>query len=579
MVPNLFAADSFRLWPEQKAPAGIISLSTADCRAPVLAGGGQRDENLILAQSLAGLTSLAVNEGRLDELVYILEEGNPHYALWRTRLLARTGIEDRGQTNLWALIERYKGKGVCDGYILYHADRSVGDTHTCRPGSDESVNVATTAAGLLRGLVVSEALEPAAKAAGLKCLLDVRGKSELWAFEHFRDRLNRRGVLLQDPRLWFGRGTAIANRFFCMYGLDAPAEPVYDWMDTPGLVFGWNDGRHEQESVLQLCERGHVISASDWELNLSVLSIGSSGYRAKPFQTPMRVGDKPSSGPAVAFCMSDGDNLQWMLRDFVKNDTYWGAPEHGAFPFGWSLPVADLLETGVDIYGQLQETRPARSGVIMMTEYFFPDRYGDKLAPGPRRVLLRKLGARAERALVASGADILGFLAMDLEAPATRENLETMAAAMPSLGAIFVWAYHPYEAGNGKVMWIQGAKGEIPLITCKYSLWSGRKEPRAGTPAKLAREINEDAKVGGKDYLAWGIVHAWSGFKAHAGSDEAAETGKFLAPGTKAGVAPTEWCVKRLDPAIQVVPPAELVRRIKAQRVNGCGLKSDSLSP
>jgi hypothetical protein len=579
MVSSLYAADSFRLWPEQKAPAGIMNLSTADCRTPLLAGGGRHDENLILAQSLAGLTALAVNEGRLDELVYILEEGNSHYELWRSRLLARTGIEDRGKTNLWALIERYKGKGVCDGYILYHADRSAGDAHTCRPGSDESVNVATTAAGLLRGLVVSEALEPAAKAAGLKCLLDVRGKSEQWAFEQFRDRLNRRGVLLQDPRLWFGRGTAIANRFFCMYGLDAPAEPVYDWMDKPGLVFGWNDGRHEQESVLQLCERGHVISASDWELNLSALSIGSSAFQAKPFHDAAATAGSSVKDPAVSFCMSDGDNLQWMLRDFAQNKSYWAAPEHGTFPIGWSLPLADLLETGVDIYQYLQQTQPKKSGVFMMTEYFFPDIYGRRLPAEQRRALLQQLGSRAERAIAASGVDILGFLVDDLNSPATRESLEVMAAAMPSLNALLVWPFHPYQGGNGSVLWIQGAKGQIPLITCKYSLWADRKDRRAGTPAKLAREINEDARAGGKDYQAWAIVHAWSGFKEYAGPDESAENGKYLAPGTKAGVAPTEWCVKRLDPAIQVVTPAELVRRIKAQRPNGCGLKSDTLSP
>ena len=567
-----------RLWPEQKRPAGLVTVMAHPFAAAEgtnnVNGRAQAVAEDVLAQSLAGLTARAVNENRFDEIVYIEETRNQHYQLWRKMLLKRTGIEDRGNSTVWDLIASYKGRGVYDGYLLYGRDKSEGPLNTRRNGSDESINVATSMSGPLRGLLISEELEDKAKSAGLKCIEDVRGKTEEWVFERIRDQLNPRGVLVQDPRMPFGRGTAIAHGFFCVYGLEAPTENIYRWMSKPGLVFGWNDGHKELESIIQASEYGHVVSAADWEYNLAALSIGSSSYKPGKMHSDALASGSPIAGPAVAFCMSDGDNLQWMLRDLALNKNYWASPDHGAYVFNWGLPLADMLETGMDVYSYLQETCPEKSSVFLMPEYFYPDHFALKLPVGEREKLLRMLGRRYEDALKRTGVGVMGMLIGKLDSREAIAALELMASEMPSLKGMLVWPYHPYEGGDGRVFWLKrcgddaGQKqvGEIPAIYCKYSLWAKRKDPRSGSPAKLAREINENAVSMGKDLNAFGLVHAWSGFYEKPGVDENAETGEFLAPGTWAGVSPALWCARRLNQGVSLITTDELVRRVTEQR-------------
>ena len=51
----------------------------------------------------------------------------------------------------------------------------------------------------------------------------------------------------------------------------------------------------------------------------------------------------PSGGGAkhtVAFVMSDGDNLQWILGPWTTDERWWGATERGSVPLGWTLSPA-----------------------------------------------------------------------------------------------------------------------------------------------------------------------------------------------------------------------------------------------
>lgn len=561
-------ADEWRLWPEQKRPTGLVTYLTHYHPFGDHAGSEsmmRAEADVMLVQSIAGLAARAVNDGRLDEVVYIEEAHNEHYGLWRKMLLKREAIEDRGKFDAWELVARYRNRGVYDGYILYSRDDSAGPNHTLRAGSDLSVNVATSLSGILKGLLVSENQEQMAKAAGLNCILDVRGKTEEWAFEQYCDKLNNKGLLLEDPRLPFGRGTAIANGFFVMYGLKKPIEDVMAWMAKPGLVFGWNDGKYELENVKLVSEWGHLMSASDWEFNLSLLSIGSSSEVSKKVHSMAKDKDAPTAGPAVAFCASDGDNLQWLLRDFMKNPYYWASKDNGRFPFCWGVPLVDLLETGVDIYQYMQETQPEKTEIFLMPEYFYPDYYGQRLPVEERSALLKKVGRRCERALKATGVRVVGLLVQNLDSPATLEALSLMAGEMPSIDGFLVWPYHPYEGGNGKVIWVRGVDGDIPAVSCKYNIWAKMNGSRSGTPAKVARVINDDARGAGEGLNSWAIVHVWSGFKENPGVDEQAENADFQAQGTDAGVGPAGWCVDRLDPSVQLITPTELMRRVRVQ--------------
>jgi hypothetical protein len=56
------------------------------------------------------------------------------------------------------------------------------------------VNVATSLAGLLGGIIVDEKLEKKAKSHGLTMLMDVRDKTQQWCFDK-KDRGRRVGTL------------------------------------------------------------------------------------------------------------------------------------------------------------------------------------------------------------------------------------------------------------------------------------------------------------------------------------------------------------------------------------------------
>ena len=239
----------YRWWPNQKAPKAVVYIDFKDFE-PVEHPSGKKLKPIpgldplhlgpehMLCQSIAGLTAKAVNEGRLDEMLWIGMEDNKDYARWYSMIKDRLDLEERGRFKTWQLVKRYHDKGVIKGYILYSYDLTPNGPTTFRDGSDESVNVATSLAGLYDAIIVSQGQQARAEEMGLKMLLDVRGKSETWCFENYRDKLNRDYVLDQDPQMPNNRAIAIANKMFVIYGLDEPTESVYAWLNPLSSVLG-----------------------------------------------------------------------------------------------------------------------------------------------------------------------------------------------------------------------------------------------------------------------------------------------------------------------------------------------------
>ena len=203
-----------RWWPVQTLPAAVVR--TANQQEFPAA----RIALQMMVQSVTGLAAKAVNEGRGAEMVWV-NNGNADLEEWYARLLAtRPNLKQPGTFGPWELVDRYAKPGIIKGYILYHLDQSRGESNAYRSGMDCSVNVATSLAGLLNGIIVDEELEKEAKAHGLKLLLDVRGKTQTWCFQTYRDRFNRRMLCTQDPRKPHVRDFAIAQKAFTVYGKD-----------------------------------------------------------------------------------------------------------------------------------------------------------------------------------------------------------------------------------------------------------------------------------------------------------------------------------------------------------------------
>ena len=281
-VPIYVKAESDSLtdwawWPAQVLPKGLTEVPQSLYeRGPDV--GADRKAQTVLIESLAGLAAQAVNENRGDELVWVDPGGSSAgYGQWLADFKARTKIEDRGSLSPWDLAARLTKAGLVKGYILYQPDPSVEKKLADRKTIDRSLNVATTAAGVLGGILIVPAMEDRAKALGLALLLDARGKSEAWAFNQFKDKLNRRYLLLQDPRLAQNRDLAIAHRIAALYTIESPYPEILSWMEPLGTVFGWY-GDSEDKSVGLASKAAQVVVASDYTRNLPLLSAGRAGF-------------------------------------------------------------------------------------------------------------------------------------------------------------------------------------------------------------------------------------------------------------------------------------------------------------
>src|SRR5262249_41027426 len=152
--------------------------------------------------------------------------------------------------------------GVVKGYILYSLDRSRGPINDRRRGMDLSVNVATTAAGLLDGVLIDEQLEAEARKRGLERLLDARGKTQALCFATYKPQLNRRMLCTQDPRKPNIRDLAIAQKTMTLFGDDPLAAEIMAWLEPLSPIIGWNGG-DEFESTRLSTIHGHFQTATD----------------------------------------------------------------------------------------------------------------------------------------------------------------------------------------------------------------------------------------------------------------------------------------------------------------------------
>lgn len=148
---NVAQATVTSWWPTQKKPDYIL-------RCVLSNSNDTREMNL--AQSLAGLAAQGVNDGSGNEGLWI-ETHSADYQLYYKKWVKRLEVKELGAMPVWEIVERYKKQGYVKGYILYDYDKK-----------DNSINLATVQAGLLKGILVDITQEDKAKKMGLKkCII------------------------------------------------------------------------------------------------------------------------------------------------------------------------------------------------------------------------------------------------------------------------------------------------------------------------------------------------------------------------------------------------------------------------
>jgi hypothetical protein len=436
---------------------------------------------------------------------------------------------------------------------------------------DCSVNVATSLAGILDGVIVEEKLESEAKAHGLALLLDARDKSQSWCFQTYQRHFNRRMLCAQDPRKPHVRDLAIAQKAFAMYGNGDLPRKAMEWLEPLSPILGWNGG-DEFETTDLSTRFAHIQTATDWCMNLPVLMAGS-GNETFPLNRPLDPAkiqwEDQRSG--VSFVGTDGDNVQWFQGNFFHGSaSYWANPNRGRMPYGWSCCFAQLAQLCPAAIEYALETRSTNDAFVEWGGgYYFPDHFGSLRTN--RWELLAEHARRTSAWMRRTGNNIIGFNVARFDSSDARKAYEVFAREADSLLSILVFQYDRYEAGAGKVLWVKDRRGSsVPVISARYAVWENlNHRERAGTPAKISREIRQAAEKSARADLPrydWAINHVWSYFQRASGPDENAENmdqGRAPGAGGERGYTPALWCAERLPSTIRVITPEELAWRIR----------------
>lgn len=565
-LPAVACAELHRYWPRFPRPKELL-------KVPFV---GNHELGMTF-ETAAGLAAAAVLRGEYDTMLYEDMSGNSGYVKWDQKMLALVQPEVAGPVDVWEAVGKLREAGVVKGYILFRYD--AGDRAWFALGPrDESANVATTLAGLLGGVAVSEGLREKAEELGLPLLMDVRDRDEAWCLETYGDQCGTRSLMLAEPKSRMARSMGVAMRAFCSSGPGPSYEAALARCEPDCPVIGWGCGGEDQVTMPST-EWGLFQTATNWCHNLPVYSTEEPGKTipAETISLPERCRRSAADieleeGVHYAcFLMSDGDNVQWLMGNFAGGSEgrwYYESPARGRFPFGWTLCYESLAQvcpyTLVDLF---ERATPRDDFVLYGGGYFYPDHFGAKREGDVLRIHARRMGEYMRL----GGIRTIAFNAQDWDGEAARHAYDVFAEEIPELDGIFTVQYYPYSGGEGRIIWAGPEERRVPVISCRLTIWASTGRPRDTTPAATAKWVNE-LPTGGQEWtednFSFVMPHCWSRFRDTKGdpSPTAEEEGVDQgtdAEGTARGMLPVEWCVDRLEDHVKVVTPHELALLVR----------------
>jgi hypothetical protein len=341
-------------------------------------------------------------------------DGSSQQALW----LAQVDAGTNPVTDPLTLVTKYRSEIA--GIVIY--DTAVADT----------LNLATTIAGVKGGIVSSPALATTLTAApyGLPVLEDLRTHAftsnvQVYQYEfdnysalathrlitglaltipdHLRDYV----VATQAMMVWLdptdATQGALLDRFL---GLLPPNSPYVGWWMSEG------------PGVQAAATHGVPVFAADWSMNLTVLGGTPRGSAPAPVPPPPPLENKLY----VAIFMSDGDNLQ---EDEGLIPLKWADSNRGSVPISWTIDPA-LVDVAPVILRYFQSTATANDLLVSGPSglgYTYPEAWTTSTFDAYTKLSAAYLGAAGLRVIT------LWNNGVDLSAA----NAQSYAANIPIL--------------------------------------------------------------------------------------------------------------------------------------------------
>lgn len=426
-----------------------------------------------------------------------IQHASDNYAMTQVMLneLAAEGTKITpvsGADALWGLVDRFRDK--VKGAILYDA-------------TADSLHCATSLCGPLRCIAVDATNLSRATQRGLALKADTRGMTSKQLFTT-SGTLFAKGVAVElDPtKNDTLRDFAVMSDAFTFYDKDNTTfrTQVASYFGPQALVYGWGPSEYEWVGGLSKGNAGGVPTGL--RMNLSAMAKSKVAiprpYRRYP--APAQKGER-----IVAFVMSDGDNLRWMLGQFISGTGYWGSPHRGKFCMNWSCgPLT--AEIGSRALRYFYNTASKGTNIDCLVggpsgaSYTYPSLRGDRAA------------SAAQTARLMAAADMRVMEVIN----ANNAAMNTVAELLdrPEIMGILYKDYAPYNDYAGQIYW----RGGKPAMSFTYMLWdfgAGRPDTQ---PAGVAQAIAALPADPAKDVRSYALitVHAWS-FGAMGGPMEA----------------------------------------------------------
>jgi hypothetical protein len=312
--------------------------------------------------------------------VYLIFSNDDEYWLLQlANAVPQTRITSKGDDALIELLNSYHTE--IKGLIIYD------------PACIDSINVATTLAGLRSGVVVSPALaQNLAERYQLPLIMDLcafrwrsRLQAYLWAKEHLLPECASRLVAGMNPTISNGlRSFLVATRTF-VYWLDSRGylpdghagvlserglmRQIFRAYTPNSLHLGWVID--EFSGIALLSRFALAMVPSDYFNNLEVwtaikpasIEHSTGGTESQAQSLPLAVSPTNNHGTHnvyISFTLSDGDNIQYCQHQLLP---LWNDPVRGTIPLGWTLSLL-LHQSAPAIGAYYRETATANDELV-----------------------------------------------------------------------------------------------------------------------------------------------------------------------------------------------------------------------
>lgn len=400
---------------------------------------------------------------------------------------------------------------VCDASLVLQAlaPAVLGRYVSGGNGSDTTTLVGISAAAALQTVYVTMAGEAKLNALGYSTraadaarlsFSDLLSPSSIYA-----KALSRSTAIIQDPAkapYLVDYSLFAAGLFFfvpkCAQNPEFSAAMQH--LDDGGRssLFGWGDD--ELDLVRSASSYGVHVHGADWASGLSLwTNLDVPAAAAATAAIDGR--SSPCSGKhTVAFVMSDGDNLQWMLNAFVQDpqQRWYGSPFRGRVKMGWTLSPA-LAEVLPNVFRRIVTHASLNDSFIIAPSglgYAYPDAFSSPLA-------LDAFAALTDEYIVqyagAFGDGVVNVIDAGMTPSSVTALLQGSSSAVKG---VLYYPYADYSGMKGKIVFVNGK----PIVGGRYNLWAGFE-----TPSSLAAKLNKqstDCQL--EDGYSLIPVHAWS---------------------------------------------------------------------